>query len=586
MPKASRWLLALGICGSALAVGTVHTVTLCVVTVVLAAAAVLGWWGAEPMRARAPATVLILTGVGLTAYTALQCTPIPIGWLAAIAPHNAYMWSRALAPLREGSPAWAYISLDPPATRVEVLKGVAYVLAFISAIRIARRRNGVRFLSVVVVLTALALALAALLHPAFGATRLFGLYEPGPDIPSRHVAPFMNPNNLAGYLNVALCLSFAALLAPEPQLPRPIIGAVVVLLAATQIWVASRGGVISMVLAALIILVIARVTRVRDAGTVPTTALATGALLILGTALFVLSGSDEVSNELLDADVSKLKMFLASARGLPLMPLVGCGRGAFESVFPSFRTETGYVTFTHPENLLAQWMVEWGLPVAIAALVAVAFALRPHVVLARSATAGGAWTAIVVLAVQNLGDLGTEIPGLALAGVLCAAIVAAGTTGQQPRWKIEKWAGRSRTVAVCAALATAAAVAAAIAVLGRELHDDQRAMRLAATAHATSTIQIRELARETMLRHPAEPYLPFAVALRAAHEKDDDPIPWIGATFERARVYGPAHFLLARVVAPRSPSQARLEYRTAMEHERRSARRQWLLRCPRVAAGG
>ena len=79
MGQASRWLLALGIAGSALAVGTVHTVTLCIVTVVLAAAAVLGWWGAEPMRARAPATLLLFTGIGLTAYTALQCVPIRSG---------------------------------------------------------------------------------------------------------------------------------------------------------------------------------------------------------------------------------------------------------------------------------------------------------------------------------------------------------------------------------------------------------------------------------------------------------------------------------------------------------------------------
>ena len=53
------------------------TFSSCVVTVVLAAAAVLGWWGAEPMRARAPAT--LLTGIGLTAYTALQCVPIRSG---------------------------------------------------------------------------------------------------------------------------------------------------------------------------------------------------------------------------------------------------------------------------------------------------------------------------------------------------------------------------------------------------------------------------------------------------------------------------------------------------------------------------
>jgi cytochrome bd-type quinol oxidase subunit 1 len=56
MTRASRWVLAAAIAGSALAVGTVHTVTLCVVTGVLAVAAVLAWWGAEPMKARSAAT--------------------------------------------------------------------------------------------------------------------------------------------------------------------------------------------------------------------------------------------------------------------------------------------------------------------------------------------------------------------------------------------------------------------------------------------------------------------------------------------------------------------------------------------------
>jgi len=44
--KAGRWVLAAGIALAALAVGTVHTVTLCVVTVILAVAAVLVWWDA------------------------------------------------------------------------------------------------------------------------------------------------------------------------------------------------------------------------------------------------------------------------------------------------------------------------------------------------------------------------------------------------------------------------------------------------------------------------------------------------------------------------------------------------------------
>ena len=74
-------------------------------------AAVLAWWGAEPMTARSAATLLLFTGIGLTAYTALQCVPMPIGWLAVIAPHNADVWSRALAPLHEPGPSWAPISL-------------------------------------------------------------------------------------------------------------------------------------------------------------------------------------------------------------------------------------------------------------------------------------------------------------------------------------------------------------------------------------------------------------------------------------------------------------------------------------------
>ena len=51
----------------------------------------------------------------------------PLGWLAVIAPHNADVWSRALVPLGEAGPAWAPITLDPIATRVEVLEafGVA-----------------------------------------------------------------------------------------------------------------------------------------------------------------------------------------------------------------------------------------------------------------------------------------------------------------------------------------------------------------------------------------------------------------------------------------------------------------------------
>jgi tetratricopeptide (TPR) repeat protein len=101
--------------------------------------------------------------------------------------------------------------------------------------------------------------------------------------------------------------------------------------------------------------------------------------------------------------------------------------------------------------------------------------------------------------------------------------------------------------------------------LGNELHDDQRMLRDDALVARVPVDVMHTHARAAMLRHPVEPYLPFIVGLRAAVERDENPMPWIGATLERANVYGPAHLVLARVVAPRSPSQARLEYRLAVE---------------------
>ena len=35
-----------------------------------------------------------------------------IAWLAVIAPHNADVWSRALAPLHEPGPSWAVLRLQ------------------------------------------------------------------------------------------------------------------------------------------------------------------------------------------------------------------------------------------------------------------------------------------------------------------------------------------------------------------------------------------------------------------------------------------------------------------------------------------
>jgi hypothetical protein len=569
--RAGRWVLAFAIAGAALAAGAAHTITLCVVTVALALAVGLTWWGAENTlyRPRLAATLLLVTGCVLTGYTALQVVPVPIGWLAVIAPRNADVWSRALAPLHEATPRWVPISLDPTATRVEVIKGIAYLLAYVCALRVARTRDGIAFLSTTIVVTGAVLAAAALLHPAFGVHKLYGVWEPSVEarVYGKHMAPFLNPNNLAAYLNVAFCLALAAMLSPEPRWPRPLVAAATVLLASTEAWVASRGGVASMLLGACLVVVIARWHRASRSAQprIGSVSLIVGIAVALGGLVIVLVTSNQASGELLDTDLSKLELVRQSMRMIRSFPIFGTGRGAFESVFTGFSQTPGIWSFTNPEDVVAQWLVEWGVPLGLGGLIAVAIGLRPNTVLARSSTAAGAWAGIVAVAVQSLVDLGSEIPGLMLAPIVCAAIVVGGTAGRSTRWRVERWGQSPRMLAWTAGVVALLGTAAAAASIGDELRDDRITLHDAAMDKDTRVSAMHALARAAMLRHPAEPYLPLIVGWRAARAGDDEPVPWLASALERGREQGPAHLVLARLIARRSPSQARTEYRLAFE---------------------
>ena len=563
--RAGRWLFAVAVSGSALAVGTVHTITLCVVAVILGVSAALVWWKVEPIRVRPSATVLLLAGLALVGYTALQCVPVPIRWLALIAPHNADVWSRALVPLHEAGPSWAPITLDSPGTRIELLKGVAYLLAFVTAVRVAHRREGVSFLSAMIVLTGVVVAVAGLVHPAFRMHKLFGIYEPGPEIALYYIAPFMNPNNLAGYVNIAFCLSLGAALSREPRVPRAITIVVAFLLGATQVWIASRGGVIAMVLGAITMGALVLGERVKRRDPRVWVTIGCAAAVLVGGIFIVTGSSDRVRDELFDANVSKFAVLRGVYPMLRAYGIFGVGRGAFESTYPQFRDWPGHFTQTQPENILAQWTAEWGLPVGLAGLATIVFALRPTAALARSRTATGAWAALVAIFAQNMADFGTEIPGLMLSVVVCAAIVVAGSAGRAPTWTFERWSESPATVGLAGTFAGLLAVLGGISALGHHVGEDRRLLHQRVILGMATVEQAHDLAREAMLRHPDEPYLPFAAAVRATHARDDNPLPWLAATLERASVYGGAHLLLARVVAPRSPSQGRFEYRLAVE---------------------
>ncbi len=563
---AGRWGLAAIVTGSAVALGTVHTLTLAVVAISLVVVLALLSWDEKPMVARRPAGIVVAVGVGLVVWTFVQQLPLPAELVSAVAPVNADIWSRALTPLREEGPRWVTISLDPTATRVQLLRGVTLLLAYAGALRVASRTEGVKFLERTVLASATIVGVAALVHPLLGAERIFGLWKPETAEFGTRVAPLLNSNHLSAYLNMGSCAALAWALSRASRVHRAIPIAIYVFLVLTQIWVASRAGVAAMVLGSAAVMWFLHRSSA-PGRTMPWRYILPGVFALAGVAMALLATQDRALYDLTNDDSVKLTLLRRAVATVPAFLWVGMGRGSFESVFNAFRSDSeGHIVFTHAENVAIQWMAEWGAPAALAALLALAIALRPSVALARSSVPAGPAAGLTAVVAHNMLDFSVEIPAVAIALAVYAACVTGGRSDAS-REGLGWWT--RRPLLGVALAATATFPLAAVVLLGRphELHAEQARLRDLALSTATPREAFVAEARAAMLRHPAEPYLPLMGAVRAARTRDESAIPWIGRALERASVYGRAHLLLARQLGRRHPSQARLEYRLAMEQD-------------------
>jgi tetratricopeptide (TPR) repeat protein len=561
--RVGTWLLAAILPLSALALGSLHTPVLAAIAALAVVATGLVWWDAEPLVPRPAASALLGLAAFLVGWTVLSTVPLPRAIVNAIAHENADVWARSLLPLHEDGPSWIPLSLDPNAARVQVLRGVVYATMFVGALHVARRQDGVAFLERTLFVSSVVVAAGALVHPVLGARKVFGLYEPKETLGYfvDHIGPLLNMNHFAAYANIGLLVGFAAALSRRPVIPRPIAIVCVLMLGATVVWSLSRGGTATMLLGACIVALVTFGARRKLAP-----ALAIVIVAIGGTALGLLSVFEATAGKFAHGDYSKVGLAGNAMKLVRLHPLFGVGRGAFESTFPSVREGSEYLVFTHPENIVLQWASEWGVPVAIGAFVVILWSLRPRTLLARSRPPVGPWAAIVAVGLHNLVDFNSEVPGVVVALVVCAALVTGGSGG--PVVRSTRWASRPQLIVAVLGTLTAIAIAATLPFVPHELYIEERAVRDLALDRSLSREAFHARVREAMLRHPGEPYFPFVATVRAVVARDESAVPWAARALERSPVYGRVHLLLGRSLFLRNPSQARLEYRLACMQDR------------------
>jgi tetratricopeptide (TPR) repeat protein/O-antigen ligase len=497
----------------------------------------------------------------------VQALPLPLSLVEAVSPTTADVWARSLLPL-EREVTTGSLSLSPSATWFEAVKWSSYVAVFLLGAR-ASRRFGAPVPLLAVFSVGVLIALVALGHKLVEATKVFGLYEPVMNVVPGNAGPLLNPNNLAGYLNLSVLVGSGLALSKRPPVSRWLLGTGLVITLAVSLLTASRGGVGAVVVGLFAFGVWATLARRAKVASARVISYATTAALFVGAAFALLGAKDTFWAELLSENVEKLQLPLWSVPLVKDHPWIGIGRGAFESVFFAYRPQApSNLAYTHPENFIVQWVAEWGLVIpALAAAALVWFFARARAAITRSAVLLGATFAVLTLLLQNLVDLGLEVASVSVAlSATLGAIWGAAPREPEPRRPLARY-GVLGTLAL-------GLVAAVVVVAGglNTVEEDRKAIQedlrsLSKQPDRARSLELEQRLAQLMQRYPADHYFPLAGAYNA-RLRGESPIAWIQRALERGPTVGRTHLLLGEYLLSRGlSSQGLLELRLGLEYE-------------------
>jgi tetratricopeptide (TPR) repeat protein len=506
----------------------------------------------------------VVTGVwfSLALFCLLQCIPLPLNTLARIAPDNADIWSRALRPFGLPAPSSASLSLAPGRSVIEAVKAASYGLVFAVAAQLSRRR-GMRPVALLAFGLCVVVAAVTAGHELTSAERLYGAYKP---LDAYSIAPVLNANSRAGYLNLGFFCGLGLLFRAGSAPSAAPLGLGLAFLAAEILLCESRAGTGTFLAGLLLLLLLpGRASPGQHPSAPPRRLQAALALLIGGGGAVLAWAARRSPLGLNDRSLYKFDLFGRVWHMTRDHLLFGVGRGAFAGVFAAYQGERQALIAEHAENLPLQWASEWGLPVSLAALAALGWALYPLCRRATwsSPTARGALVGVGVVLAQNFFDLGLELPAL---GSLLA-LVLGGLLGSTLEDRTPNRIARVRPLLVGGALLTClcAGFAWQFGVIAPSRLRHQLYDELASSHGAPPPESFWASLERAVRTYPAEPYFPLLGA-SAALGAQKDPLPWITRALERRPQSALAYEQLGRILhARRATEQALGALRHSLE---------------------
>jgi len=517
--------------------------------------------------------------LGVTAWTALQMVPLPMGLLKLIAPTTAEVINVSLATFK---PSWHAISLDPGATLIETLKIGTAALAFIVAHNRLQRRSRRTLLWVVLVAVAGLLVLLGLLGTVLAPGKPLLFYTPAAGKAGGLIATsFVNPNHGAAFLSMATLMAIGLALAMREIQRRALLLILAVFLGSAVALTLSRGGMLALAGSATFfgfLLVWARRDEHSDAlgRAWPWFFGFAGATAVIAAWLAPEALLSEMQTLLPGASSwDKLDLWPAGLSMLKQNLWVGVGRGAFFSTFPHYMdglTSTSH-TFSHLENQYLHLPIELGLPIGggLLLLSGVAWVswLRRSEFTVEVITLAAV---LLMLALHNIVDFNLELLGIALPAAIIAGALSAATWGtrrEAPR-RSRGWKRQLRWGALLSA--PGLLVLFAILSITTDSAKDAEAKALKLVTDGAASAKVLPLVKEAILARPGD-YLPHLTMARAlSKEGKPEAVRWLNQALflnpRDAAVHLEAARLLFRLGHRR---QGLVECRLALQTSSRSA---------------
>lgn len=454
----SAMLLSLAVVGPPLAIGGVFPSIVPAFVIVVVA---LSWRAAKRRKRAAHIPWASAVLLALAAWTAVQWLPIP-GLRELFAPQLA-TWVQQSAELTD-VPARSGLSISAADTGLEVARLVGLAGLVFAAAQVSWRVSAAAISAAGLLVAGVGLA-----HELLGSSAIYGLYVPQDISLTERTAllgTFINPNHQSGLLLLAVFATAALAIDQfhgarvardigkvEARADRAMgaCGALLVLIPALLLSL-SRGALLAFVVIGPIALVLGLRELPGQRSSKPEGRrwrVLSGAFVVALVAVLARhSAWSEFTTMITDpGDAFERKLGPArEALGLlEVSPVLGIGRGGFVDLFARIQAEPDPIVFTHLESAPVTALVEWGVLVGPAAVIAAIVwwfaALRrdgdPRNVRARRVFLLG----VAAVLLQNIGDFSLEFLGV-------AAPVAAAVGALSPRGKYEVERSRLRAVAL------------------------------------------------------------------------------------------------------------------------------------------